>query len=205
MKKVFAIFLFIFVSASIYAADTQGYYSPVISFEVRTDINSALQTVSSSETTNIIIELSKTNNYDSIGIYVNETLIDTIVIVQGVNQYIFPINTKNYSVSDSVNIYIVGIDQITRSYSVSLLDSKGYYSPVISFQVNTGSSFIFDLTQYISDYSRFKKLSELYSTLQTTISNYSKWRIISIGESDNYYIESNLEYNKFKRLADKYK
>ena len=205
MKKVFAIFLFIFVSASIYAADTQGYYSPVISFEVRTDINSALQTVSSSETTNIIIELSKTNNYDSIGIYVNETLIDTIVIVQGVNQYIFPINTKNYSVSDSVNIYIVGIDQITRSYSVSLLDSKGYYSPVISFQVNTGSSFIFDLTQYISDYSRFKKLSELYSTLQTTISNYSKWKIIAIVENDNYYIQSNSDYNKFKRLADKYK
>lgn len=204
MKKAFTILLFIFVSASIYAADTQGYYSPIISFEVRTDINSVLQTVSSSETTNLIITLSKTNNYNNIKIYINKTQIDTIAIVQGVNQYIFPINTKNYSVSDSVNIYIVGIEQPTRSYSVLLLDSKGSYSPIISFEVNT-VSFVFDLTEYVSDYSRFKKLSELYSNLQTAISNYSKWKIIAIGESDNYYIESNLEYNKFKRLADKYK
>lgn len=207
MKKVFTIFLFIFVSASIYAAaDTQGYYSTVISFEVRTDINSVLQTVSSSETTNILIELSKTNNYDSIGIYVNETLIDTIVIVQGVNQYIFPINTKNYSVSDSVNIYIVGIEQPTRSYSVLLLDAKGYYSPVISFQVNTGSSFIFDLTEYVSDYSRFKKLTELYPQLSDYyFGSYEYWYNLALLENDVYYRQPNLEYLKFKRLADKYK
>ena len=65
--------------------------------------------------------------------------------------------------------------------------------------------FQFDLTQYISDYSRFKKLSELYPDLQNGISNYSKWRIIAIGESDNYYIQSNSDYLKFKRLAAKYK
>jgi hypothetical protein len=65
--------------------------------------------------------------------------------------------------------------------------------------------FQFDLSQYISDYSRLKKLAELYSDLQTAISNYSKWKIIAIGESDNYYIQSNSDYNKFKRLAAKYK
>ena len=65
--------------------------------------------------------------------------------------------------------------------------------------------FQFDLTQYISDYSRFKKLSELYPDLQNGISNYSKWRIIAIGESDNYYIQSNSDYLKFKKLAEKYK
>ena len=65
-------------------------------------------------------------------------------------------------------------------------------------------TFKFDLTEYISDYSRYKKLWELYPQL-SGVSGFKFWHELATLENDNYYREPNLPYLKFKRLAAKYK
>jgi len=116
------------------------------------------------------------------------------------NQYQWIQPSYFNSLLQSKYIEGISIEQYKKTYNESIDGVSAEYFVSIA-----PPEFQFDLTQYISDYSRFKKLAELYSNLQTAISNYSKWRIISIGENDNYYIQPNSDYLKFKRLADKYK
>ena len=183
----------------------KGFYSPVVSFEVdaKTQIQSVKQTLISSDTNRLEINLLSAINGDSLGIYVNNDFIDTVIIQDNVLTIYSDVDISDYD-NSILKFYVYYETNNYLAYETLLLDDKGFYSPVISFTVNS-NAFQFDLTQYISDYSRFKKLAELYSNLQTAISNYSKWRIISIGENDNYYIQPNSDYLKFKRLADKYK
>ena len=65
-------------------------------------------------------------------------------------------------------------------------------------------TFKFDLTEYISDYSRYKKLWELYPQL-TGMSGYRFWKEFSILENEPEYRTPKLDYYKFKIVAAKYK
>ena len=139
------------------------------------------------------------------GIYIDDVWFDTVIIQDNVLTIYSDVDISDYD-NSILKFYVYYETNNYLAYETLLLDNKGFYSPVISFTVSdTTPEFIFNLADYVSDYSRFKKLSELYTDLQTTISNYSKWRIIAIGESDNYYIQSNSDYLKFKKLAAKYK
>ena len=70
---------------------------------------------------------------------------------------------------------------------------------------DTTPTFIFNLVDYISDYERYKKITELYPQLSELKSLPEFWRELAILENDNYYREPNLTYLKFKRLSEKYK
>lgn len=92
----------------------------------------------------------------------------------------------------------ISIEQYKKTYDESI-DGVS-----VEYFVSIAPEFQFDLTQYISDYSRYKKLWELYPQL-TGVSGFKFWRELATLENDVYYRQPNTDYLKFKKLADKYK
>ncbi len=92
----------------------------------------------------------------------------------------------------------IAIEQYKKTYDESIdgVSAEYFISIVPEFQ--------FDLTQYISDYSRYKKLWELYPQL-TGKSGYEFWKEFSILENEPEYRTPKLDYYKFKIVAAKYK
>ena len=209
MKKTTILFTLILLSVNFIFADepdTIGYYSPVISFEVdaKTQIQSVKQTLISSDTNRLEINLLSAINGDSLGIYVNNDFIETITIQNNVLTVYSDVDISNYD-NANLKFYIYYETNNYFAYETLLLDNKGFYSPVISFTVgDTTPKFIFNLADYVSDYSRYKKLWELYPQL-TGMSGYKFWKEIAILENDVEYRNTDLNYLKFKRLAAKYK
>ena len=207
MKKIIILFVLILLSVNFIFADepdTVGFYSPVVSFEVdaKTQIQSVKQTLISSDTNRLEINLLSAINGDSLGIYVNNDFIDTVIIQDNVLTIYSDVDISDYD-NSILKFYVYYETNNYLAYETLLLDDKGFYSPVISFTVNS-NAFQFDLTQYISDYSRFKKLWELYPQL-TGMSGYKFWYELAILENDVEYRNTDLNYLKFKRLAAKYK
>jgi len=164
-------------------------------------INSVIQSIISAETSQINISVFNPYDINRIEIYVNDVFIDSQEIITGQSDnYIFNVlHLENSELTTYIFYDSFEIDSRTQK----LINNAGFYSPVISFEVNF-NAFQFDLTQYISDYSRYKKIWELYPQL-SGVSGFKFWHELVTLENDNYYREPNLPYLKFKRLADKYK
>lgn len=208
MKKILLtiLIIFLFQNSILAEADTEGYYSPTISFTVdaKTQIRSVKQTLISTDTNRLTINLLAAINGDSLGIYVDNDFIDTITIQDTVLIIYYDIDILNYDNSE-LKLYIYYETGNYLAYSITIIDNKGFYSPTISFIVDY-NSFILGLENIKSDYLRYKKITELYPELNNYYyGSFEYNNRLSLLEGDNYYREPHLPYFKFKRLNDKYK
>jgi len=138
-------------------------------------------------------------NSDSYSVIVNgdtqidRTLIDTDII------------TVEIELLENTNNQITVLTDFGSETINIIHATQTAYSIADTIIINASTpSFIFDLINYVSDYSRFKKIWELYPQL-SGVSGFKFWHELATLENDNYYREPNLPYLKFKRLAAKYK
>jgi len=208
MKKIlFSIFLILILSVSIRAeysdTITETVYSATDTITINKVINITIANYESytiDTTANITITFDNSLiNSDSYSVIVNgdtqidRTLIDTDII------------TVEIELLENTNNQITVLTDFGSETINIIHATQTAYSIADTIIINASTpSFIFDLINYVSDYSRFKKIWELYPQL-SGVSGFKFWREIAILENDNYYREPNLPYLKFKRLAAKYK
>jgi len=208
MKKIlFSIFLILILSVSIRAeysdTITETVYSATDTITINKVINITIANYESytiDTTANITITFDNyLINSDSYSVIVNgdtqidRTLIDTDII------------TVEIELLENTNNQITVLTDFGSETINIIHATQTAYSIADTIIINASTpSFIFDLINYVSDYSRFKKIWELYPQL-SGVSGFKFWREIAILENDNYYREPNLPYLKFKRLAAKYK
>jgi len=208
MKKIlFSIFLILILSVSIRAeysdTITETVYSATDTITINKVINITIANYESytiDTTPNITITFDNyLINSDSYSVIVNgdtqidRTLIDTDII------------TVEIELLENTNNQITVLTDFGSETINIIHATQTAYSIADTIIINASTpSFIFDLINYVSDYSRFKKIWELYPQL-SGVSGFKFWREIAILENDNYYREPNLPYLKFKRLAAKYK
>ena len=208
MKKIlFSIFLILILSVSIRAeysdTITETVYSATDTITINKVINITIANYESytiDTTANITITFDNSLiNSDSYSVIVNgdtqidRTLIDTDII------------TVEIELLENTNNQITVLTDFGSETINIIHATQTAYSIADTIIINASTpSFIFDLINYVSDYSRFKKIWELYPQL-SGVSGFKFWHELATLENDNYYREPNLPYLKFKRLAAKYK
>ena len=123
-----------------------------------------------------------------------------------ITQYSWAIGETSYIEGFSIEqrTPFLAITGISPEYFISNSEMLNGFSP--EYFISNASTFIFNLSEIKSDYFRYKKLTELYPQLSDYyFGSYEYWYNLALLENDVYYRQPNLEYLKFKKLAEKYK